>query len=348
MLQTIPVYARLLVVPVNLLYNYNGTIPYQGFSLDPAALAASLLLIVSLGLAFFFRRKRPAVTFSILFFYLALMPVMNIVPTMTLLAERFLYIPSIIVGIIVADILASVTAGRIRTILHGAAAVVVLLFCWMTFERNLEWNDNATLYLSAEGTKGIDINVNLGNHYAREADRERARGSHEKSTALRDKAESLYREAIAIKDESPKAWLNLGVLHIRKEEPLEAMRLLARSRDLDPFSPDPPHAMAWAARMLAEMTARAARAAEGRGDGIQAAALRREERAYREAESAHLEESLDLDPLSPIVLYEIGILAYRLGRLEESIQTLERLQEVQPGFNGSDAVLEKIKKERGR
>lgn len=348
MLQTVPVYVRLLFVPVNLLYNYNGTIPYQAFSLDLSALAASAVVIVTLGAAFFLRRKRPAVTFCILFFYLALMPVMNIVPTMTLMAERFLYLPSVVAGILAADILAGPMKRKTRSALLGLVAAVVLIFGWMTVERNPDWYDNETLYLSAEGTSGIDINVNLGNHRAREADRETANARYERARALFDRAEALYREAISIKHDTPKAWLNLGVLFLRKGEPLAALEYIGKACDLDPLSPDPPHALAWATQRLAELRSSAARAADERGDTIQAVALRREERAFREAQESHLREALGRDPLSPIVLYELGLLSYRMGRIKESIDILEKLQEIEPGFNGSDIVLEKIKEERDR
>jgi hypothetical protein len=94
MLKTIPIYIKLLLVPVNLLYHYNGVISDATSLLDVMAILSFLLVVLLILLGIFFYKKDSVISFSIFFFLVSLLPVMNIVPTMNLMAERFLYMSS--------------------------------------------------------------------------------------------------------------------------------------------------------------------------------------------------------------------------------------------------------------
>jgi len=258
MLQTLLVYGRLLVAPFGLVYDYGGTMPYVDSLLAPRALAGLAFLVLGLGFAHYLRSRRPASAFAIVFFFTALLPVMNIVPTMTLMAERFLYIPSIALAVIVADILAAwwssgARRAGLRNALVAAAVVMAAIFGWMTHDRNNDWHDNTTLFLSAEGKTGTTINVNRANIYARNGEL--------------DRAEALYNEALQLNPDAMNAHLNMGVLFTQRyglasqtaaklEEggnyaAADAMRRIAdrhsaaalenlgRAREIDNLSPDP-------------------------------------------------------------------------------------------------------------
>lgn len=266
MLQTLPVYARLLVEPFDLLYHYNGVLPFADSFLAGGALTGLGLLVLSLAVAIACARRGPAVTFALGFFFLALLPVMNIVPTFSLMAERFLYIPSIALSVLIAALLAR----KVKSPAWGTAAITVA--CWvaivlgayLTHERNPDWTSNDNLYLSAAGHRGSKLSVNLGLYYARHDDEARA--------------EALIREAIAIKEETMHAWLNLGVLYMNKAEnatnasarytrqaqpdradrcrqealkfTVEAKEYLERAHEIDPLSPSPLYVLAVASQKL--------------------------------------------------------------------------------------------------
>ncbi len=240
MFQTVPVYARLLFVPVGLLYHYNGTMPFQETLLSGFALGGLVFTAAAGAAALFLMRKLPVIAFCALFFFLALLPVMNIVPTMSLMAERFLYIPSLLVAVLAAWALSAARREKTRRLFMAAAWVVVVLFSTLTVCRNRVWENNETLYFSAEGTSGTSINVNLGNHYARKGNL--------------DKAETLLLEALSIREETINAHLNLGVLYTQsgvmnkgneRERFFEkAAQHLERALSLDPSSPDPLYALA--------------------------------------------------------------------------------------------------------
>jgi len=253
MLQTLIVYGRLLVAPFGLVYDYGGTMPYADSVLAPRAIAGLAFLVLGLGFALYLRNRRPAAAFALVFFFVTLLPVMNIVPTMTLMSERFLYIPSIALSVIVADILAAAWKARARSALVTAAVVVAAVFGLMTHDRNDDWHDNTTLFKSAEGRTGTKLNVHLGNIFARNGDF--------------DRAEELYDEALEINPNARNAHLIRGALYTSRfaratqaaaqleergsYEAADSMRRLAekhaatalehlgRAREIDPLSPEP-------------------------------------------------------------------------------------------------------------
>ena len=372
MLQTLPEYARLLAVPAGLLYHYNGVLPYCDSLLQAGPLLGLALGAVCAVLALLFLRRRPAVSFACVFFYLALLPVMNIVPTMSLMADRFLYIPSLLVALLAADLLAAARrGGALRAALLLAAAAAIALYARGTVERNHDWQSDEALYRSAEGTPGTRLNVNLGNWYAR-------RGGL-------DKAEALYREAIAIRPDTSQAWLNLGGLDVNRGERLlqQASRIeqegdyglaervrgeaeerysaaqdsLRRARELDPRAPEPPYLLGHAVMQTGVLREAAARRAEAEGRFDRAAALRRERDALFERAEAHFEASLQNEERFLPALYDLAMLCYRRSRfagadgakgLEMSIRLFERIQTIQPGYNGTDQVLERLRREAAR
>ena len=170
MLQTIPVYARLLIVPTGLLYHYNGVLPYQDSPLSPAVLPALLFVLVTLALALWWRRRQPLATFAILFFYLALLPVMNIVPTFSLMAERFLFIPSLSIALLIGWLIAKARRPAAQAIATIAGLLLIGGYAFLTIERNRDWSTDDRLFRAAEGTPGSLLNVNLGNVYSRAGD----------------------------------------------------------------------------------------------------------------------------------------------------------------------------------
>jgi len=298
MLQTLPVYARLLIAPVDLLYHYNGVLPFADSFLTVGALLGLGLLILSVAVAVACVRRAPAVTFALGFFFLALLPVMNIVPTFSLMAERFLYIPSAALSILIAALLARKVKSppwRVPAI-TVACWIAIGLGAYLTFERNPDWTSNDKLYLSAAGHKGTKLSVNLGNYHARRNEDARA--------------EALFREAIAIKEETMHAWLNLGMLHMKKSE------------------------------SLTKASARFVRQAQR----DRAEKCRQEALALSVEAKQYLERAREIDPLSPSPLYPLAAICQRLGAIRESIDYLEKFLELKPDARQAAALLDKLRK----
>jgi len=101
-------YIQLLILPSNLTMNhkiYDGvySMLYIGYNIEtlssfsfsdlrvfiPLSISA-ICLILSL----FYLKRKPIITFSVLWFFISLLPVLNIVPSGILMAEKFMYLAS--------------------------------------------------------------------------------------------------------------------------------------------------------------------------------------------------------------------------------------------------------------
>jgi protein O-mannosyl-transferase len=230
MLQTVPLYFRLSIAPYGMLYHYSGYLPYISSPFEIGALIA-IAVIAALGfVAYYFYRRMPYVTFAILLFFITLLPVMNIVPTMNFVADRFLYIPSMFFSIIICSVILKYYTEKNSNIILGAAVVVLAVYGYMTVTRNMDWKTNDTLFLSAEGKPGTVTYVNLGNMLAKKGDYANA--------------EVYYRKALALRDEIVIANVNVGKVFMIKNNFDSAYHYMKKGYSFDTLSPEPMHALA--------------------------------------------------------------------------------------------------------
>jgi protein O-mannosyl-transferase len=148
----VPDWIRLLLWPARLQTEY-GPPEYpvvNGFELYQAPgiliLVATLTLIVVAA-----RRKSIAVSYGLVFAFIALLPTSNfIVATGLLLAERTLFLPSvgvmIAVGAAVPWLYRHIRPAPLRAAIAGAFVVIVALGTWRSHARTQVWKDNDTLF----------------------------------------------------------------------------------------------------------------------------------------------------------------------------------------------------------
>ena len=133
----------LLLCPLGLSCDrsYNQ-VPLAAWS-DPWAWAALLVVAAVLALAFV-RYRRDRLTFWLAgFFAIALLPTANLLfPIGALMAERFLYLPSVAFAVAIVALLS-----RLKSPRHTVAVVTILavLYAGRTFARNAAWNNDLTL-----------------------------------------------------------------------------------------------------------------------------------------------------------------------------------------------------------
>ncbi len=151
MLRGVSHYVRLLFVPLGLSADYSfNAFPVSRSLFDPITTLFSLWLLAALtalGIAMLLK-KRFLAGFAILFFFVTLIPVLQIAPLPERLAERFLYLPSVGLMLLAAMGLAWLLkrGGSARS---GAIAVTVLLivvFLALTRNRNADWENPLTLH----------------------------------------------------------------------------------------------------------------------------------------------------------------------------------------------------------
>lgn len=145
MIKVFAYYIKLLLLPVNLCGDY---FQYElSYNFDLGVITATLFIAALMATAFLGRRRCPLVSFGILFFFVTLLPVSNIIPIKNIMAERYLYLPSIGFFVLLAGVITSIGA----TLRYGAAwifllAISIILFSVMTSKRNLVWKDQFSFW----------------------------------------------------------------------------------------------------------------------------------------------------------------------------------------------------------
>ena len=137
-------YIFLFILPVNL--NVGPDVVRVATSvLEPGVLISIIILAGLAATAVYSYRRIKGVSFGIVWFLVALIPVSNLIPIDALYAERFMYLPSIGVFMV-----AGVLISRIKR--EKAISIIILVFIitysFLTIRRNFEWKDSITLWTS--------------------------------------------------------------------------------------------------------------------------------------------------------------------------------------------------------
>jgi tetratricopeptide (TPR) repeat protein len=186
-------YLKLLVIPYPLTPDYSD-IPLPN-SIASLWVVGSIVVIVGLlWCAWNFRRAASLVSLAIIWFFVTIAPVSNLVSIGAFLGERFLYLPSISLALLAAGVLfgrssgarsrsASSPAPLLKRIYLVAVALVLAVFATLTFSRNLDWKNADTLWAKvlAHQPDNPRANYHLGSKYDEEKDYQRAIPFYEKA-----------------------------------------------------------------------------------------------------------------------------------------------------------------------
>jgi protein O-mannosyl-transferase len=121
--------------------------------LDLPAAAAVAFVVLMLGILVYAVRRMPLVSFCIAWVFITLLPVMDIYAVgRNVFAERCLYLPSVgfclLIALAAGEVLQKIPVRRRTIVGFSALAAVVVTLGSMTFARNYEWLDDATLFAS--------------------------------------------------------------------------------------------------------------------------------------------------------------------------------------------------------
>ena len=194
---------------------------------SPWILGALALHVFLLVWAVTSRHRYPIACYGIFGFYVALLPMSQIVPIQTIMAERYLYVASVFFCLAFVCLIYAlqryVADEELRKkFSSGVMWAVIIVFSIMTIERNLDWRDDVTLWkdtIAVSARSSLAYN-NLGFAYDR--------------LGQYNKAIPAYLEAILLDSKNFKAYSNLGVAYIRIESYNPALRALNQSILLDP------------------------------------------------------------------------------------------------------------------
>jgi tetratricopeptide (TPR) repeat protein len=200
-------------------------------------------------------RRHGAFVFGVALMAFGLAPVLNILPLNQVLAERFLYFPSIGFALLIA---LAVVWGmrRWRPVVIGAFAALLMTFAVRSVARSLDWKDERTLFSKTVETSGDSARArtSLGASLYKEGKVEQALQEFVKATELnpsyapgwsgRARAEgdlgrideALEHIAVAIELDPDDALLyhHLGVLQFRAREYNKAAESFRHALDIQP------------------------------------------------------------------------------------------------------------------
>ncbi|MFH1825334.1 MAG: tetratricopeptide repeat protein [Candidatus Firestonebacteria bacterium] len=174
-------YLKLLFWPYPLTPDYSDfPLGNSLFKLD--VFIPLILIVVLLFIAYRFKDKQKIISFSIIWFFITILPVSNIISIGTLIGERFLYLPSISLSILAIWIYPKFRNFG-NTVLLVLGSVILIIFGMITFSRNYDWKDNFSLWnvVLKYQPDNVRANYNLGEYYESLKENDKALQHYEKS-----------------------------------------------------------------------------------------------------------------------------------------------------------------------
>jgi Tfp pilus assembly protein PilF len=351
-------YLRLLVLPVDQNLDYDYSISHS--LLEPQVLFSFLFLSAFLGLALYllflwprafrhspFTMSASRLTaFGILWFFLTLSIESSIIPIRDVIFEHRLYLPS--VGFWLAGsvaVLGLLDRWRMNAIAIG---VVVAILSVATYERNLIWNNDLTLWgdVIQKSPNKARGHVMVGDAYQNLGRIDEAIQEYKTTLTLKpnsaevhsnqvidytavhnnlgtvyqklgrqEEAIQEYKTALTLKPNSAEIHYNLGAVYRKTGRIEEAIQEYETAITLNPDY---------------------AEAHNNLGNGYES--LGRADKAIQEFKTA-----LTLKPNYARAHFNLGIAYQKLGRLEKAIHEFEQALQLEPDFEPARQALKSLR-----
>jgi protein O-mannosyl-transferase len=354
------IYLRLLFIPVNL--SINHTIPsgifahtFPKFNKE-AVLNQSIFelnnLIAFASIAFICftsyksLRRFPIITFGLIWFVIALLPVLNIIPNSNLLSEKYAYISSYGICLLLASSLLYIpkTRPKILPIVSLFLIATTASYLTITYSRNKDWKNEVVLWEKTVLQSPLNsmVHYKLGSAYRDEGRFDEAVQSYlttlyltpdfdaayinlgviaEKQDDLA-KARYFYKKALAIDPDVIETNNNLGVIYWKEDYLEEAIDYYQKALSIDPNYPQAQINIVEAYSVLGTRHAQ-------KGEFVKALEL--------------LQNALSINPHHPEVLNNIGTIYASEGNRDEAIRYYEKAILVDPDFEDAHINLERAK-----
>jgi tetratricopeptide (TPR) repeat protein len=214
-------YARLLLLPLDQHMEYGN----KFFSIaEPAAIAGMVILFLLLACAFMRRKKDMYVSFSIYWFFIALLPLSNLYPIpIAYMAEHWLYVPSIGFFLALSWGLSRIYENtRTKIVAVTIFSVILALYSCLTIRYNRYWNEPMKFYMR-----------NL--EYVPDSARTHSCVAIEYyNMGKKEEAIGYLKKAIRINPNDAKAYNNLGRIYRETGNYTEAVSSYKKAIDLNP------------------------------------------------------------------------------------------------------------------
>ena len=226
-------YLKLLVFPRVLSADYSfNQIPLYGTgnqASDAVAWISMIVIILLLGAAIYLRYRQRFLSWGVLFFFIMMLPTSNLAVTIgSIMAERFLYLPSIGFCAAAALFLCAITKKAVsftrpetqsRALLSWTLPMIVISPLGVrTFLRNADWRDDLSLWKGAVAAAPGSFKAHMTYGEAIVADAEQ-----KKNRPLEQAIDEAIRQeeiarSILENEPLPAKWLNINIyLHLAKD-----------------------------------------------------------------------------------------------------------------------------------
>ncbi|MCD6521955.1 tetratricopeptide repeat protein [Candidatus Calescamantes bacterium] len=226
-------------------------------------LVLTLLFLLYLAVIFFTFKKKPLISFSLLFFLLSLFPYLHIIPIGWLIGERFLYLPSIgicvLLGILFKEFFNR--KGKISLIF---LSLLLISFSIRIIVRNRAWQNEEILWKTTarDNPHSIRAWYNLGTSVLKKGNLKESLLYLKKAISLipsqkrkkfadiyhnlgivyakmgkTEEAEEMFKTSLKYNPYLPSTYNNLGNLYFKKGKMKEAIKCYRKSLKLDPHNP---------------------------------------------------------------------------------------------------------------
>ncbi len=201
-------YIRLMVLPYGFTFHYIIDPVYSIFA--PKVVVSLVVILASVVLIIYSHFRNRLVFFSLVWFYLGLVPIANIIPiSFSMMAERYIYVPS--AGPIIAAgywlyrlyRYAAERSPGLQRLAVGAIIVLVLIFSVQVVIRNDDYKDEFAFYSSAVAVSpdSPPSNKGLADQFYNRKEHSKAIDYYEKAIALDPGyVEALLGEAVAYRE----------------------------------------------------------------------------------------------------------------------------------------------------
>ena len=257
-------YLQQLIFPLRLNadYSYNA-FPVSGSVFEPSVILSLIVLLVILYFILKSLKKFKLLSFCGTWFLVTLLPVSHLIPHHELLAEHYLYLPSLGFSLFVALLIERMTyffKAKKRVFLYGFLVVLLALYSSRIILRNRDWKDDFTLWSKTVVTapECARARNNLGLAYYRKERLNEATAEYEKALRIKpgyldarnnlglayykkgmfDKAIAEYQKILQVKPKYLQAQNNMGIAYHRKGLFQEAFQAYSKALEINPRSED--------------------------------------------------------------------------------------------------------------
>lgn len=163
-------YVLAVILPYNQSISY-VILPDVSLTSPEMVLKSGFLLMQIFLFLVFIKEKRFMLLFGMLWFYITLLPLVNIVPISNTVADRFLYLPMVGASLFMAEAVdmfyCQMRSVKTQSFYIALMTVLATLMCFKTVLRNQDWHNNYTLFTSALYEKPCApmAHVNLMTYY---------------------------------------------------------------------------------------------------------------------------------------------------------------------------------------